>query len=58
MKKICKICENDLIEVVESQGLVENGFGKKRFQFKVIWNGKEKILSANQKQFQQLQLVI
>lgn len=50
-----KFCnDGDLIEVVEQSGLQENAFGKRKFEFKVLYNGKVKTLSASRKQFGQI----
>lgn len=55
--KAGNVQDNDIIEIVEQIGLVDNSFGKKKFEFKILWNGKEKILSCNAKQFQQIKSV-
>lgn len=47
--------DDDLVEVLEETGLQDNAFGKKKFEFKVLLNGKNKILSASRKQFLQIQ---
>lgn len=55
--KASQVADEDIIDIAEEIGLVENTFGKKKFEFKVLWNGKEKILSASAKQYQQLKSV-
>lgn len=52
--KASTVEENDIIELVQENGLIENSFGNKKFEFRVKWNGKDKILSANAKQFKKL----
>ena len=52
--KASMVEENDTIEFVEAIGLVENTFGKKKFEAKILYDGKEKILSMSPKQYNQI----
>lgn len=52
--KSSSVENNDTITILSEKGLVENGFGKTKFEFEVEWNGKKKILSASSKQFLQI----